>query len=345
MTGPGVRMPAETAPHLRCWMAWPARRGIWGGLLPHVRTEIAQLARVIAEFEPVVMLAAPRQVEQARRALGGGVAVVPMPVDDVWIRDTGPIFVHDAHGRVAGVDLAFNGWGGRQRHRRDRHVARRLLDRLGLPRASSRLVIEPGGFESDGDGTALATRSCLLHPARNRDASPGEVERELATLLGVREVVWLDGVPDLDVTDCHVDGLARFVQPGLVVVHQPVPGSDPAWERVTHQALEVLAGATDARGRRLRVVTLPEPTSVRVTDPALLAHFVAGYVNYYVANDAVVMPRFGDRASDDRAAGILGDLYPGRRVVAVDLDTLLSGGGGIHCVTRDQPRPAPPAPR
>lgn len=331
-----ITTPAETAPHKRCWLAWPARRTVWGRLLPAVRDDIALLARTIAEYEPVVLLARPTQVRAARRAVGRSVEVVPLPVDDLWLRDTGPTFT--LHGNeIVGVDFAFNGWGGRQSVPNDQHVARRVLASAGLRRTTSPLHIEQGGVEVDGAGTALVTRSCLLNPNRNPGATEADIERELARLLGVRKVIWLDGAPGLDITDCHVDGLARFVRPGLVLVHQPIPGTDPDWERITDQALAVLSTATDADGRGLTTVTIEEPAELRVTDPALLRDFVASYVNYYVANDAVLMTRFGDRAADDRAAGILRECYPDRRVVALDVDTLMSGGGGIHCATRDEP--------
>lgn len=285
-TGGAVRMPTEAEPHQRCWMAWPARRSIWGNLLPSVREDIARLARAIAEFEQVVMLACPRQVRAAQRMLGHGVQVVPLPVDDLWIRDTGPTFVYDG-AQVAGVDFAFNGWGNRQRHRRDRHVARRVLEHAGLARVRSSLVIEQGGLDTDGDGTALATRSCLLNPNRNPALTASEVEQELATVLGIRKVIWLDGAPGLDITDCHVDGLARFTQPGVVAVHQPTrrrprtgashqPGTGSPHHR------------TDARGRRVRTVLLPDspaavasttqPGTTHTTHPKRRSRAPAGWV-------------------------------------------------------------------
>ncbi|ASR38978.1 hypothetical protein BAY61_05175 [Prauserella marina] len=328
--------PAESERHDRCWLAWPARYDVWGELLPAVRDDIALLARTIARYEQVLLLARPEQAEAASVAVGRDVKVVPIPVDDLWIRDTGPTFaLHDDE--VVGVDFGFNGWGGRQSIVDDQHVARRLLDHAGVRRTATPMVIEQGGFEVDGAGTALATRGCLLNPNRNPGATEADVERELAALLGIRKVVWLDGAPGLDITDCHVDGLARFVRPGVVLVHQARPGTDPDWERVTERTLATLSTATDADGRPFTTIPLPEPGELRVGDPALLEQFVASYVNYYVAGGAVLMTSFGDRTADDHAAGVLCDCYPGRDVVALDLDVLMSGGGGIHCATRDEP--------
>ncbi|RLV08193.1 peptidyl-arginine deiminase [Streptomyces griseocarneus] len=333
-------MPHESLPHARTFMGWPPADSVWGPYTADVRRDITAVARTIAEYEPVVLLAAPEDAERARKACRGAVEVVAVPVDDLWLRDSGPVFVTAPDGTLAGVDLRFNGWGGKQEHSRDGLVARRLLEEYAVPRIEAPLVAEGGSLETDGDGTLLVTESSLVNDNRNPGRSRDALENDLKNLLGVAKVIWLEGVRDQDITDCHVDALARFAAPGTVVLGSPPPGTGPdVWTRVYEQARAVLEGATDARGRTLEIVELPE------ADPAGLGErgedFLGSYVNYYVADGAVIMPRFGDRRSDERAAAILRYLHPGRDVRPVEIHTLAEGGGGIHCATQQQPAARP----
>ncbi|GHA96629.1 agmatine deiminase family protein [Streptomyces chryseus] len=332
----GHRMPAEWRRHARTYMAWPPSDSPWRDDVPAVRRDVARIARAVAEYEPVTLLAAPGDVARAARACGASVEVVPVAVDDLWMRDTGPTFVTGKDGALAGVDFHFNGWGGKQEHRRDGRVARRLLAREHVTRTDAPITAEGGSLETDGAGTLLVTESSLVNPNRNPGRSRADVEAALRELLGVDKVIWLKGVRGEDITDCHVDALARFAAPGVVVLGRPASGSGPdVWTRVHAQARTVLESATDARGRRLEIVELPEP------EPAGLGRrgpeFLSSYVNYYVVNDAVILPRFGDRRADDRAASIVRDLHPGRTVVQVGIDMLAEGGGGIHCATQQRP--------
>ncbi|MFG2917683.1 agmatine deiminase family protein [Kitasatospora sp. NPDC048298] len=331
----GWAMPAESGPHTRTFMAWPALEEVWGDQLPGVRQDIAGLARAIAGFEPVVLLARPDQAAQARQACGSSVEVLELEVDDLWARDTGPTFVTGPQG-LAGVDFNFNGWGGKQTHANDALVARNLLDHYRIPRIQAPITGEGGGIEVDGEGTLMATESSWVNGNRNPGTSRDRIEASLRELLGVSKVIWFQGVAGQDITDCHVDALARFAEPGTVVLHRPAADA-PAdvWTTASAQALQVLRTQTDARGRTLRVVDLPEPDIGRI--PGAGKDFLATYVNYYVCNGGVIVPRFGDQATDDSAAGIIGDLHPGRKVTQVDINHIASGGGGIHCATQQQP--------
>ncbi|MBP2477231.1 agmatine deiminase [Crossiella equi] len=332
---PNWTMPAESDPHARTYLAWPAHTSIHGRYLGEVRDAVARIVCAVAEHEPVTLLARPEQAAEAARAVGGAAEVLPVPVDDLWVRDHGPVFVTRS-GEVAGVDFGFNGWGGKQDPHGDDHLAaRRLLAQLGLPRHAAGIVAEGGSLEVDGEGTLLATESSLLNDNRNRGLDRAAVEAELGARLGVEKVVWLAGVRGADVTDCHVDALARFAAPGVVFVNEPAPGSSAdVWAGVAAQAREALAEAVDARGRRLVVVPLPEP------DLGLIrghGEFVASYLNYYVANGAVFAPQFGDRRADDRARGLLAEHHPDRVVVQLDIDPIAYSGGGIHCATQQRP--------
>ncbi|MEU0764224.1 agmatine deiminase family protein [Streptomyces microflavus] len=271
----------------------------------------------------------------AQRACGSQVEVIPLAVDDMWARDTVPVFVEEG-GEVIGVDFNFNGWGEKQEHTNDARVGRTLLTKYGIPRVKAPLVAEGGSFETDGEGTLLITESSIVNENRNPGMSRDAIEADLVDTLGVEKVVWLKGVRGQDITDAHVDSLVRFTAPGVVLLDQAFPGTPPdSWSRAADQAREVLSKATDARGRRFEVIDLPQPDLDRITGEG--DDFVSTYANFYVANDSVFMPRFGDRKADDRARGILQEQFPDRDIVPVAIDTVASGGGGIHCATHDQP--------
>ncbi|WP_408993564.1 agmatine deiminase family protein [Streptomyces sp. 1268] len=329
------RFGAEWDSHARTFMSWPALESVWGEDLPYVREDIARIARAIAEYEYVVMMARPDQRKAAQRACGSQVEVIPLAVDDMWARDTVPVFVEEG-GEVVGVDFNFNGWGEKQEHTNDARVARTLLSKYRIPRVEAPLVAEGGSFETDGEGTLLITESSIVNENRNPGLSRDDIEADLIETLGVEKVVWLKGVRGEDITDAHVDSLVRFTAPGVVLLDQAFPGTPPdSWSRAADQAREVLSRATDARGRRFEVIDLPQPDLDRITGEG--DDFVSTYANFYVANDSVFMPRFGDRKADDRARGILQEQFPDRDIVPVVIDTVASGGGGIHCATHDQP--------
>lgn len=333
------RTGAEWESHARTFMSWPALDSVWGEDLRRVREDVARVARAVAEYEHVVMMAGPEQLAAARKACGRGVEVVPLPVDDLWARDTVPVFVEDG-GKVTGVDLNFNGWGGKQEHTRDARVGRALLAEYGIPRREAPLTAEGGSLETDGEGTLLVTESSVVNDNRNPWKSRDRIEAELKRTLGIRKVVWLAGVRGQDITDAHVDSLVRFTAPGVVLLDTAHPDT-PAdvWSRAADQARAVLSEATDAGGRPFQVVDLPQPDLSRITGEG--DDFVSTYANFYVANDSVFMPRFGDRRADSRARSILREHFPGRDVVPVRIDAIAAGGGGIHCATHDQPgRPA-----
>lgn len=333
------RLGAEWEGHARTFMSWPALSCVWGPDLPSVREDVARIARAVGAYEPVVMMARPDQTAAAQRACGAQVEVVPLAVDDLWARDTVPVFA-EQDGEVVGVDFNFNGWGRKQVHENDGAVGRTLLEKYGIPRARAPLVAEGGSFETDGEGTLLITESSIVHRDRNRGKSRDTIETELKEALGVEKVVWLAGVRGEDITDAHVDSLVRFTAPGVVLLDRAHPSTPPdSWSRSADQARSVLSQTTDARGRRFEVIDLPHPDPRRIRGEG--DEFVSAYVNFYVANGAVFMPRFGDAEADDRARGLLQEHFAQRDVVPVTIDTIAAGGGGIHCATREQPgRPA-----
>ncbi|MFE6853849.1 agmatine deiminase family protein, partial [Streptomyces sp. NPDC057674] len=333
--GRARRPGAQWESHPRTYLSGPAPESVWMEDLPYVRKDIARIAREVAEYEEVVMMARPGQLKAAQRACGSLVEVIPLDVDDLWARDTVPLFVEEK-GKVVGVDLNFNGWGNKQEHGNDALVGETLLGKYRIPRVEAPLVAEGGSFETDGEGTLLITESSIVNDNRNRGMTRDEIEDELIDTLGVEKVVWLAGVRGEDITDAHVDSLVRFVAPGVVLLDQAFPGTPPdSWSRSADQARSVLSKATDARGRRFEIIDLPQPDLDRITGEG--DDFVSTYANFYIANDAVFLPKFGDRKADNRAKGILQEHFPQRDIRMVPIDTIASGGGGIHCSTHDQP--------
>ncbi|WP_295880240.1 agmatine/peptidylarginine deiminase [uncultured Thiohalocapsa sp.] len=332
------RMPDEAAPHRRTWMAFGASRQLWGRrLLPQVQRNLATIAVAVAEHEPVSLLVPPAEVRRARKLVGAGVELVTCPLDDVWIRDTGPVFVVDGDGSTAGIDFNFNGWGNKQAHAADARVAACVTRQAKARSIATRLVLEGGAIEVDGDGTAILTESCVLNDNRNPGLSKAALDAALKPLLGLKRIIWLPGIAGRDITDGHTDFYARFAAPGVVVAAlEP----DPRYfdYRVTRRHLEILRAARDARGRRLRVAVLEAPRTVRPRFAG--ADFAAGYVNFYVCNGAVLAPAFGDRRAHAAAKATLRELFPQRDVMQIDIDALAAGGGGIHCATLQEPAPA-----
>ncbi|MBU3064566.1 agmatine deiminase family protein [Nocardia sp. NEAU-G5] len=328
-------MPEEGRPHARTWMAFGASERIWGpDLLPQVQRDLATVATTIARFEPVSMLVRTADMDVARGLIGSAnVELIAAEIDDLWMRDTGPVFV-TGDGARAGVDFNFNGWGGKQRHSRDARVAQFVTARAGVERVRTDLVLEGGALEVDGEGTAIITESCVLNSNRNPGWKKNDVEEELAYLLGIEKVIWLPGIAGHDITDGHTDFYARFAGPGVVVAGLDNDETSFDYD-VTRRHLDILRSATDARGRTLRVETLEGPSTIRVKGAG--DDFAAGYVNFYVCNGAVIAPEFGDSDTDAATAATLGRLFPGRQVVQIDIDAIAAGGGGIHCTTQQEP--------
>lgn len=332
----GFRMPDEAEPHERTFMQWPVNRKVHAdaGFLDLLQNSISVVANTIAEFEPVVMLMGNEYVPAARKKLGRRIEIWDIATDDLWCRDAGPIFVKNNKSELAVAHIKFNGWGGKQVHTNDGFVSERVAKRMGLPLIDAGLVGEAGGVETDGNGTLLAHESSWVNANRNR-ISRSQIEQRLLAALGAEKMIWAPGIAGADITDYHIDALARFAQPGTVVIQLPeqLDYNDP-WSVAAFETFNVLGTAKDAKGRTLQLVNLPEPQRTRVSSP----DFVASYVNYYVCNGAVISAQFGDRKADSKAKAALQKLYPDRSVIQLNIDPIGEVGGGIHCATQQQPR-------
>ncbi|GHH15740.1 agmatine deiminase family protein [Streptomyces lanatus] len=335
------RMPPEWAPHERTWMAWPGPNATFEDAedLMAARLAWASVARAVRRFEPVTMVHGPGQGESARALLGPDIDLAERELDDAWMRDIGPTFVSDGR-QLAAVDWVFNGWGaqGWARWENDSKIARHVADLAGVPVLSSPLVNEGGAIHVDGEGTVLLTDTVQLGAGRNPGWTREQVEAEIHARLGTRKAIWLprgltgDYPPYGFGTLGHVDIVAAFARPGVVVAHSQPDPAHPDHE-VTKEVIGLLRAQTDARGRRLEVVEVPAPTVLEAD-----GHWADySYINHYLCNGGVVLCGFDD-PRDEIAAGIFRRLFPKRTVTLVDARTIFAGGGGIHCITQQQPK-------
>jgi len=330
-----VEMPPEADPHSRTFMQWPVSVDVYGeDDLARVQKAIALVANTIADHEEVVMLCAPKHQKTARARLGSGVSLWDIPTNDLWCRDSGPTFVRTADGGLAVSLIQFNGWGGKQVHNHDARIAARVAERLGLPLIDSGLVGEQGGLEHDGAGLVMAHASCWVNRNRNT-GSEEKIGRKILAAVGGRKMIWAPGIKGADITDYHIDALARFVGPGHVLIQMPAQiNHDDPWSVSAFETLDILKAATTLDGKPLAITVVPEPVEIR----SRKADFVAAYVNYYVCNGAVIASQFGDKSADGTAREMLQELYPGRTIVMLNTDAIGESGGGIHCSTQQQPR-------
>lgn len=328
-------MPEESEPHKLTWMAFGASGRIWGRrLLPEVRRNLATIANTIVRYEPVSMLVRDNEFDLARSLVNPSVNLISCPLDDLWIRDTGPTFVLTKHGEKAAVDFNFNGWGEKQDYARDARVAAFIADRVQVPVINTVLILEGGCFEVDGQGTAMITESCVLNDNRNPGLSKSQFEDLFMPLLGLRKIIWLPGIRGRDITDGHTDFYARFARPGVVLAgYEADPQSYD--HEITRHHLDILESASDARGRKLTVKTLQAPRRIRAT--YVNHEFAAGYIGYYVCNGAVIMQTFGDRVADKTAKNTLQAVFPERVIESIAIDGIAAGGGSIHCATQQEP--------
>jgi agmatine deiminase len=337
----GWRMPAEGSRQDRLWMAWPTSGYTLGDTAADAeaaRQTWAAVANTAAGFEPVSLVVHPRDADLAPRYLDSAIEVHVRDIDDAWIRDSGPTFVvdHD-RGELGAVTWSFNGWGQQEwaSWEHDATLGAAVADWAGATRVDSALVNEGGGIHVDGLGTVLVSETVQCDPGRNPGLSRAEIDAELARTLGATHPVWLPRGLTRDSdrfgTRGHVDIVATIPSPGRVLLHDQRDPGHPDFA-VTALIRSTLQRATDASGRAFEIVDLPAPTVLRDAG----GYVDYSYVNHVLVNDGVIACGFGDPRDAD-AVAILREAYPGRRVVALDARPLFERGGGIHCITQQQP--------
>ncbi|KAK3841293.1 MAG: hypothetical protein J3R72DRAFT_445818 [Linnemannia gamsii] len=379
----GRRVHAEWEPHQRITMGWPTH---WYTLTPQFQGDVARVAQAVSRFEHVQMLVHPEHLDQARKVVGEGgegkgIEFLEIPVNDLWARDYIPLFMTrpkdgGAQGEreLVGVDFNFNGYGQRAPFNLSTRVSERLLHHWNnTPRLVSQMVAEGGAIESDGQGTLMMTESSIVNDNRNPDKTRADLEETFKRELGVKKVIWLKGLKAYDSTDSHVDALARFVAPGVVMISKPPPESQTQnllhsrrfqlWREQYAQAIQVLSTTTDASGRSFRIIDVPEPNpskTRRIPADEVSVFEEIGvmecekdgsggintYMNFLMVKGGILMPEFGDKEADQEARRIVDEFFKEdvavavggkREVVNVRIDYLVKGGGGIHCSTHDVP--------
>lgn len=351
-------MPAEWAPHKQTWMLWPQRSDNWRLGAKPAQAAFTRVALAIARFEPVTVGVNADQYENACNHLQHPrIRVLEISSDDAWVRDTGPTFVIDGQGGLAGIDWEFNAWGGLDGGlyfpwHKDDQVARKILQVEACQRLRTQgFILEGGAIHVDGEGTLLTTEECLLNPNRNPQLTREEIEAELSARLGVQRIIWLPEGLYMDETDGHIDNFCCFVRPGEVALAWTDDPQDPNFNRC-QAALQVLEQSQDAQGRSLKVHRLPLPSplyataqecegvdAVEGTQPRDPGTRLAGsYVNFLIVNGGIIAPSF-DVPEDALAEAELKKLFPDREVVMLPGREILLGGGNIHCITQQQPLP------
>lgn len=331
----GFVMPAEWHPHERCWMAWPCHQSTWSKVgLDRAKIAYVRVAQAIAQYEPVSMLANPEDVAAAKDLCGKNIEVIPMAINDSWLRDTGPTFLLNQSGRLAGVDWIHNAWGGNYEDcALDQKIAAAIIKQTESHYFHAPLVMEGGSFHVDGEGTVLTSRQCLLNANRNPHLSQQEIEQYLCDYLNAERIIWLNDGLLGDETDGHVDEIATFIAPGKVLCLITNDKEDPNYDTL-QENLTILKSSRDAKNRPLEVFTVEQPPATIMDGERL----TLSYINFYLANKGIVMPAFGYEAYDQAAYKLFTQLFPGYHLSQIDALDVFAGGGGIHCITQQQPQ-------
>ncbi|OAL31928.1 hypothetical protein AYO22_00798 [Fonsecaea multimorphosa] len=306
--------------------------------LEALQSEVTSIANAISRFEPVHLYAREELISQATAMVSSNVSVKPAMVSELWIRDSGPVFVQDlSTGKRTAVKFNFNYWGGKLPAIGDEGIAAQIATHANEASVSSKLTMEGGGIEHDGEGTFLGTESCIINDNRNPGLSKSDAEAELEDKLGVTHFIWIPGVKGYDITDYHIDALARFTSPGVVLLSKPGPNAHATAIDVYNSARSILTSARDAKGRTLTVHDCEEPDTTLLGSPDKFNEVIGSYANYLLVNGGVIAPKFGQEKQDTAALELFKRLFPDREVVQVPINMLPRTGGGIHCATQQVP--------
>ncbi len=333
-------MPAEWEPHATTWTAWPRDDDYWGGVLAGAQRDFVIFLRELARWETVQLLvhddAAEAEVHQSLGdvIVAGRIQLHRIPQRDIWLRDSGPIFVHRGE-QLRAISWEFNGWGDRFPAELDNQLASHITRTLNMSPAAVHypgIVFEGGAIEVNGEGLAIATRQCLLSPNRNPGLTEADLEQYLQDYLGIKAMIWLEDGLEGDHTDGHVDTITRFIARRRVVTTVCCDPKDTNHAPLQHN-LQTLQAWRNSEGEPLEVVTLPQPDLKLWFDGERLP---LTYANFYIANGAVLVPTF-DCQQDGEALAILRAEFSDRQVVGLPARNLFYGGGGFHCATQQQP--------
>ncbi|WP_274365865.1 agmatine deiminase family protein [Paenibacillus thermotolerans] len=330
-------MPAEWAKHTCTFISWPVKDSM---VHPEHYEQVSEgykdIIEAIAEFEPVVVVVNPDELEKiSARFANDQITCLPVEHNDAWLRDNGPTFVVNEAGDIAGVNWGFNAWGGKYSPwDLDDAVASKILKHVGVQQFDAPLIMEGGSIHSDGEGTVLTTEECLLNTNRNPRMTRGQIEGHLHDFIGAEQIIWLKRGLSGDETDGHVDNAACFAAPGKVIIQVCNDPSDENYE-ITRENLKILDEAVDAKGRKLEVVPIEQPPKTLYDGQRL----TLSYLNFYFVNGGIILPVFGGAAeeTDRKAQQVLSELFPDRRIRTVNGMAIIAEGGNVHCTTQQMP--------
>lgn len=329
-------MPAEWEVHERTLIEWPVSNSlVWPENYIEVCKGYAAVANAISEFEKVTMIVNEDSIEDARNLCNTAVELLTIPHSDAWCRDNGPTFLWNNEKKLFAVNWKFNAWGERFKpYDLDNEVAPKVLEYLKVPYRNAPIVLEGGSIHVDGEGTLLTTKECLLNTNRNPHLTQDEIEKEVMRHINVTKTLWLNHGLDGDETDGHVDNVACFAKPGVILIQTCNDPSDPNY-KISQENLDILRNETDARGRKLQIIEIPQPP-IRYYNEVRLT---LSYLNFYFVNNGIILPVFGGDASetDKQAEEILKQVFPERKIVTVDGMALIKEGGNVHCITQQMP--------
>ena len=332
-------MPAEWEEHECCWMQWPTENfpanatPSWSHFdLEKARIAWANVANAINRFEQLKMIVHPNDYKSALKLLDQNVEILKTPIDDAWCRDTGAIFLLNDKNQLAGVDSDFNCWGYKENFEQDDKVAKFMINNSNATYFKNNMVLEGGSIHVNGNGTLITTEQCLLHENRNPNLSKNEIENNLKEYFGVTKIIWLKYGTD-EGTNGHIDNVACFSDQNTVLA-MTCSDKDDTYHDLLSENLDILKSSVDQDNNPLKIVEV-EMSKKR---------FIPGddepssYINFYIANSAIILPFFGDDVADQNAMKIIKEQFPNRQIECLNGHDILMGGGNIHCITQQQPK-------
>ena len=332
-------MPAEWYQHECCWMQWPTEffpinaTSSWSHFdLDKGRLAWANVANAISRFEKLKMIVHPSDCKSALNLLDKNVEILQTPIDDAWCRDTGAIFLLNEKNQLGGVDSDFNCWGYKENFEQDDKVAKFMINEANAKYFKNDMVLEGGSIHVNGQGTLITTEQCLLHENRNPHLSKDDIENNLKKFFGVTKIIWLKHGTD-EGTNGHIDNVACFSDTGTILAMTCSDKEDTYYDLLSEN-LEILKTSVDQDNNPLKIVELEMSKKRLIPDD----DEPSSYINFYIANDAVIFPIFGDDVADQNAMKIIKSQFPNRQIVCLDGHDILMGGGNIHCITQQQPK-------
>ena len=332
-------MPAEWYQHECCWMQWPTEffpinaTSSWSHFdLDKGRLAWANVANAISRFEKLKMIVHPNDYKSALNLLDNNIEILQTPIDDAWCRDTGAIFLLNEKNQLGGVDSDFNCWGYKENFEQDDKVAKFMINEANAKYFKNDMVLEGGSIHVNGQGTLITTEQCLLHKNRNPHLSKDDIENNLKNFFGVTKIIWLKHGTD-EGTNGHIDNVACFSDEGTILAMTCSDKQDTYYDLLSEN-LEILKTSVDQDNKPLNIIELEMSKKRLIPDD----DEPSSYINFYIANDAVIFPIFGDDVADQNAMKIIKSQFPNRQIVCLDGHDILMGGGNIHCITQQQPK-------